>query len=70
MNERVLDVGEGLAILGVVAFALAYVFPLHDRLYSWPLPAVAAFAFLLLFAVVVAFRLILGPRVLHVEVVV
>lgn len=68
MNGRILEALEGVGLLGFVAVVLAFVFPIHDRLYAWPLPAVAAFAWAVLFALVVAFRLIVGPRQIVVEV--
>lgn len=68
MNPRILEAGEGVVLLGVVAGVLAFVFPIHERLYAWPFVAVAAFAWAVLFAVVVAFRLIVGPPRLVVEV--
>lgn len=68
--NRHLDVLEGVLILGVIAGMLAFIFPIHERLYAWPFVALAAYGWLVLLAVVLAIRLIIGPRELVVKVVV
>ncbi len=68
--KRIFEVAQGVSILGVVAGMLAFIFPIHERLYAWPFVALAVYGWLVLLAVVIAIRLIIGPRELVVKVVV
>ncbi len=68
--KRIFEVAQGVSILGVVAGMLAFIFPIHERLYAWPFVALAAYGWVMLLAVVIAIRLIIGPRELVVKVVV
>jgi type IV secretory pathway component VirB8 len=51
----------GLSTLAMLAATIAIVFPLHDRLYAWPLWAVAGFVFLWLVALAFAINYIFAP---------
>lgn len=60
MNWRFIEKLTGLLLLVAIAFSAASVFPIHERLYSWPTWGVASLIFIWLAGFVYATALILG----------
>lgn len=56
--SRGLDVVVGVSILAFLSIIIAVIFPVHDRLYSWPWYGVAFMVFGWLFAFTYAINLL------------